>query len=87
MVLNAITSNPYFILAVILLVFGGIAILVYFLRKIIPGFKEKEEIVSEEQAVEEELERVLVTIEDEETKKQMEQLNAADNESDTKDGK
>ena len=58
-----------------------------FYVKIIPGFKEKEEIVSEEQAVEEELERVLVTIEDEETKKQMEQLNAADNESDTKDGK
>lgn len=87
MILNAITSNPYFILAVILVVFAGIAVLVYFLRKYLPGFKEKEEKVSEEQAIQEELERVLVTIEDEETKKQMEQLNAANKDKDSKDSK
>ena len=87
MILNAITSNPYFILAVILVDFGGIAILVYLLRKFLPGFKEKDEVVSEEQAIQEELERVLVSIEDEEAKKQMEQLNVADKDKDTKDGK
>ena len=87
MFFNAITSNPYFILGVILVVFAAIAIFVYLLRKVIPGFKEKEEPVSEEQAIEEELERVLVTIEDEETKKQMEKLDAPDKDTTTKDGK
>ncbi len=54
MILNAITDNPYFILAVILIVFAGIAVLVFLLRKFLPVFKEKDEPVSEGQAIKEE---------------------------------
>lgn len=71
----ALVDNPFFILLVILVVFGGIALLVFFLRKYLPGFKEPEEKVSEEEAVKEELDRVLVSVEDEEAKKQLEQFN------------
>lgn len=71
---NAITDNPYFILLMIVLVFGLIAFIVFLLRKYVPGIKEKEEKVSEEEAVQEELDRVLEIVEDEEAKKQMEQV-------------
>lgn len=71
---NAITDNPYFILLIIILVFGLIALIVFLIRKFVPGIKEKEEKVSEEVAVQEELERILENVEDEEAKKQMEQV-------------
>jgi Sec-independent protein translocase protein TatA len=77
----ALIDNPFFILVVILLVFGAIAALVYFLRKYIPGFKDKEEKVSEEDAIVEELKRVLVEVDDEKIKAQLEQIK---NEDDTK---
>lgn len=70
---NAVTDNPYFILLMIIVVFGLIAFVVFLLRKYVPGIKEKDEVVSEEDVVQEELDRVLVSVEDEEAKKQMEQ--------------
>lgn len=67
-------NNPGIIILLLLLFFGSIALLVFLLRMIIPGLKEKGGKVSEEVAVKEELERVLEPIEDKKTIEEMEKF-------------
>ncbi|MGI6644244.1 MAG: hypothetical protein ACOX28_00535 [Bacilli bacterium] len=64
--------NPFLILFLILLFFGAIALVVFLLRKYVPGIKEKEGEIDEQRAVQEELDRVLEPIEEEHIKKEVE---------------
>ncbi len=59
-------DNPGIILLLIVLFFGAIALITFLLRKFIPGFKEKKGHISEEVAIQEELDRILEPITDEE---------------------
>lgn len=64
------TLNPLIVLGIIVGVFAVIAVIAFVIyRKLNP--KLKEDKPSEEQYVQEELDRVLVTVEDEETAKQI----------------
>lgn len=62
--------NPFLILVVILSIAGLIAIIAYAIHKIF-SLKLKEEKPSEEQVVQENLDRYLQPVEDEETAKQI----------------
>lgn len=59
-------ENPGIILLLIVLFFGAIALITFLLRRFIPGLKEKKGEISEEVAVQEELDRILEPITDEE---------------------
>ena len=64
-------DNPGIILLLIVLFFGAIALITFLLRKFIPGFKEKKGHISEEVAIQEELDRILEPITDEEVLKKI----------------
>lgn len=66
-------DNPFVILLLIILFFGAIALVVFLLRKFIPGVKEKGGKIDEATAVQEELDRVLEPIDDKEIKEKMDE--------------
>lgn len=80
---NNLWNNPGIILILIIVVFAIIALLVFFIRKLI--FKNtKEDKPDEDTIVKEDLNRYLVDVDDEETKKEFEKFEK-ENENETKD--
>lgn len=80
---NNLWNNPGIILILIIAVFAIIALLVFFIRKLI--FKnKKEDKPDEDTIVKEDLNRYLVDVDDEETKKEFEKFEK-ENENETKD--
>lgn len=76
-------NNPGIILILIIVVFALIALIVFFIRKLL--FKnKKEEKPDEETIVKEDLNRYLVDVDDEQTKKEFEQFEK-DKENEAKD--
>lgn len=69
----AAIDSPAVILLLLVIFFGVIAGITLILRLLIPGLKDKGGQIDEEIAVQEELERVLEPITDEEVLKAMEQ--------------
>lgn len=72
MLLNVLANNPgigevLLWLVIILVFFGLIVGIIIFVKKKAPMFKNGEQAPTEEQAAKEELDRLLVPIEDEET--------------------
>ena len=67
-------DNPIHAVIVILAIFGVISLGAYLLRKYIPSLRSKDVKIDEEEAARQEIERVIVKIEDEKTKSQMEQF-------------
>ena len=80
---NNLWNNPGIILVLIIVVFAIIALLVFFIRKLI--FKnKKEDKPDEDTIVKEDLNRYLVDVDDEETKKEFEKFEK-ENENEAKD--
>ncbi|HAV20048.1 MAG TPA: hypothetical protein DCX17_03380 [Firmicutes bacterium] len=71
---SSILDNPLLAVLVILALFGFISLGAYLLRKFIPSLRGKEIKIDEEEAAREEIERVIVKVEDDATKEQMEQF-------------
>ncbi len=67
-------ENPIIAVIVILALFGVIALGTYLLRKHVPSLRPKDDKIDEEEAVRQEIERVIVKVDDEKTKEQMEQF-------------
>lgn len=67
-------TNDGLILLLLVVIFAGVALLVWVLRRLIPGIKDKEGKIDEEKAVQEELDRVLVKVEEPEVKKAIEEF-------------
>ncbi|NCA96217.1 MAG: hypothetical protein EOM74_04475 [Methanomicrobia archaeon] len=65
-------TNDGLILLLLIAIFAGVALLVWLLRNLIPGIKDKDGRIDHEKAVQEELDRVLVKIEEPEVKKAIE---------------
>lgn len=80
---NNLWNNPGIILILIIVAFAIIALLVFFIRKLM--FKnKKEDKPDEDTIVKEDLNRYLVDVDDEETKKEFEKFEK-ENENETKD--
>ena len=73
-VYSSILDNPVLAVIVILALFGVISLGAYLLRKFIPSLRSKEINIDEEEAAREEIERVIVKVDDDKTKEQMEQF-------------
>jgi hypothetical protein len=73
-VYSGILDNPVLAVIVILALFGVISLGAYLLRKYIPSLRGKDEIIDEEEAARQEIERVIVKVQDEQTKEQMEKF-------------
>jgi len=74
MILSSIINNPVIALIVLVLFFALVALVVFLLRKYVKFFKTPEVKVDKETAVREDLDRVLVKVEDEKTKEEMEKF-------------
>lgn len=61
----SIMNNPFIMIAVLLSVFGAIAIFVFLARKHIPFLRDEDKPLSEEEAARETLKRFLVPVEEE----------------------
>ncbi len=70
---NSIWTNPGIILLLLIATFGIIAFLVFLLRKFVINKKESDEKPKQEQAIQEDLDRFLEPVDDEDTKKQFEE--------------
>ena len=72
--LSSITSQPWFIIVMLLAIFGIIVIAVILVKKYSKHFKSDEKPKSDREIAEEEVNRILVDIEeDDEAKKEMEE--------------
>jgi len=74
MILSSILDNSVITLIVIILFFALVALVVFLLRKYVKAFKTPEVKVDKETAAREDLDRVLVKVEDEKTKEEMEKF-------------
>lgn len=75
--LASIVNEPWFILTILLIIFGAIALGVFLLRKFVLNRNKEEEKPNEKEIMEEELSNILVDIDenDEDTKKEFEKFN------------
>ncbi len=73
-IFSGLLDNPVLAVIVILALFGVISLGAYLLRKYIPSLRGKDEVIDEEEAARQEIERVIVKVQDEKTKEQMEQF-------------
>lgn len=75
--LASIVNEPWFILIILLIIFGAIALGVFLLRKFVLNRNKEEEKPNEKEIMEEELSNILVDIDenDEDTKKEFEKFN------------
>ena len=73
-VFSGLLDNPVLAVIVILAIFGVISLGAYLLRKYIPSLRGKDEVIDEEEAARQEIERVIVKVQDEKTKEQMDQF-------------
>lgn len=64
-------DSPGLILVLLIVFFGAIALVTFLLRFFLPGIREKKGLIDEATAVQEELDRVLEHITDEEVLAQM----------------
>ncbi|HZJ89977.1 MAG TPA: hypothetical protein VFD05_04855 [Bacilli bacterium] len=64
-------DSPGVILVLLIVFFGAIALITFLLRLFLPGIREKKGLIDEATAVQEELDRVLEHITDEEVLAQM----------------
>ena len=75
------TDFPPFLIVIILVAFFGLIVLgVILVKKYVKPLQINKPEIKEEDAIKEELDRILVPIEDEETKKQMEEAAKKDGE-------
>lgn len=72
-ILAGVTNQSWFIIIALVLIFGVIVIAVILVRKYSKHFKSDEKPKSDREIAEEEVNRILVDVEDEETKKEMEE--------------
>lgn len=70
-ILASIVEQPWFFIVMILLVFGCIVLAVILVKKYAPAFKSNEKPKSDKEIAEEEVNRLVRPVEDEETAKQM----------------
>ncbi len=86
--LNALSStNPLVIVLVLVGFFALIVLLVIVLKRHLPGLKNQEKPKSDKEIAKEELDRILETVDDPETEKQMQDFEAEKNkEKDDKKG-
>lgn len=75
--LASIVNEPWFILIILLIIFGAIALGVFLLRKFVLNRNKEEEKPNEKEIMEEELSNILVDIDenDEDTKKEFAKFN------------
>ena len=71
--------NPIFIPIIIIVFFGLIVVGIILVKKFVKPLQIKKPDIDEKEAVQEELDRVLVPVEDEEIQKQMEEAAKKDN--------
>lgn len=71
-------DSPGLILVLLIVFFGAIALVTFLLRFFLPGVREKKGLIDEATAVQEELDRVLEHITDEEVLAQMQKENDED---------
>lgn len=71
--------NPVFIPIIIIVFFGLIVVGIILVKKFVKPLQIKKPDIDEKEAVQEELDRVLVPVEDEEIQKQMEEAAKKDN--------
>ncbi len=75
MILSSLLDNPIFIIVGLVAFFGIIVLVVYLLRKYVQAFKNPDKKVDRETAVQQDLDRMLVPVDDEKTKAEMEKFN------------
>ncbi len=75
MILSSLLDNPIFIIVGLVAFFGIIVLVVYLLRKYVKAFSSQDKKVDRETAVKQDLDRLLVPVEDEKTKAEMEKFN------------
>jgi len=75
MILSSLLDNPIFIIVGLVVFFGIIVLVVYLLRKYVKAFSNQEKKVDRETAAKQDLDRLLVPVEDEKTKAEMEKFN------------
>ena len=75
MILSSLLDNPIFIIVGLVVFFGVIVLVVYLLRKYVKAFSNQEKKVDRETAAKQDLDRLLVPVEDEKTKAEMEKFN------------
>lgn len=78
MLLNSIFSNPLVFIPVILVVLGAICLISFLLYKYVLKKNKPTEVKDEKEIIEEELNRVLETVEDEETADKIKNFNQND---------
>ncbi len=75
MILSSLLDNPIFIIVGLVVFFGIIVLVVYLLRKYVQAFKNPDKKVDRETAAQQDLDRMLVPVDDEKTKAEMEKFN------------
>lgn len=75
MILSSILDNPIVIILGLIAFFGLIVLVVYLLRKYVQAFKNPDKKVDRETAAQQDLDRILVPVDDEKTKAEMEKFN------------
>jgi len=75
MILSSLLDNPIFIIVGLVAFFGVIVLVVYLLRKYVKAFTNQEKKVDRETAAKQDLDRLLVPVDDEKTKAEMEKFN------------
>ncbi len=75
MILSSLLDNPIFIIVGLVAFFGVIVLVVYLLRKYVKAFTNQEKKVDRETAAKQDLDRLLVPVDDEQTKAEMEKFN------------
>lgn len=82
-ILDSIFNQPWFIVLLLLIFFGIIVFIVMMLRKHFKIFQSGDDLKSDKEIAEEEVNRITETIEDEETLRQMEEdIHAAERKDD-----
>ncbi len=75
MILSSLLDNPIFIIVGLVAFFGIIVLVVYLLRKYVKAFTNQDKKVDRETAAQQDLDRMLVPVDDEKTKAEMEKFN------------
>lgn len=72
-------ATTFLILGGVILFFGIIVLVIILVKRHVPMFQTKKDEIDEEQALKEEMDRVLVPIDDEETIEEIEKIEKEDN--------